>query len=164
MKKKEPFSAHCCVPEESLHPSFLILCPHTCNPLSVLSYVIYGSPLLSVTDYHTAEACNTTTCVFSKKKKKERKKERKRALWGRQEPAGTDGYFVWWTFQPSQVQPRDTGLFFPPPFLQGRLRTMHAPVEQIIGNLKCDNILSYHHKLPMIPLLQTLHLMLLPQW
>lgn len=40
---------------------------------------------------------------------------------------------------------------------------MHAPFEQIIGNLKCDNILSSHHMLPMIPLLQTLHLMLLPQ-
>ena len=86
---------------------FLILCPRTCNPLSVLSYIIYGSLLLSVTDYHTVEACNITSCVFSKKREK-------RALWGRQEPTGTDGYFVWWTFQPSQVQPGDTGLFFPP--------------------------------------------------
>lgn len=65
-KKRARLSTLLC-PRGIITSLFLILCPRTCNPLSVLSYVIYGSLLLSVTDYHTVEACNTTSCVFSKK-------------------------------------------------------------------------------------------------
>lgn len=32
------------------------------------------------------------------------------------------------------------------------------------GNLKCDSILSFHHMLPAIFILRTLHLMILSQW
>lgn len=32
------------------------------------------------------------------------------------------------------------------------------------GNLKCDSVLSFHHMLPAIFILRTLHLMILSQW
>ena len=40
-------------------------------------------------------------------------------------------------------------LFFLSP-AKAHCRSMHFPFEQIRSNLKCDNILSFHHMLPMI--------------
>lgn len=56
-------SQHIAVPEESSRPPFLILCPHTCNPLAVLSHVINGFHPIVMADYHTAEARNPASRV-----------------------------------------------------------------------------------------------------
>lgn len=151
-------------PRRIITSLFLILCPHTCNPL-LFFLALSGSLFLSVTDYHTVEARKATSCVCSKCIQKTQTKRNKNALWRRQKPTETDGYFVRWTFHPGQVQLRDFNLsaLLLTSLFQALLRTMHSPFEQIMGNLKCDNILSSHHMLPMISL-QTLHLMLLPQW
>lgn len=66
-EKKRPVSAHSC-PRGIITSLFLILYPHTCNPLSVLSHVINGFHPVSMTDYHTVEAHNLTSWICDKSK------------------------------------------------------------------------------------------------
>lgn len=63
MKKKRAHLGTYHLPEGIITSLFLILCPYACNPLSVLSCVIYRSLFLSVTDHHTVEACNAAVFV-----------------------------------------------------------------------------------------------------
>jgi len=124
-------------PKGIITSPFLILCSHTFNPLSTLSYIIYGCLSLSVTDYHTVEACNTA--ANRPKCGQDPKKKKKKAVWSKQKP--TECCCVWWTLRLNKVQLRDIGSSSSSPF-PGTLETCAVSLWTDYGQLKLWQLLK----------------------